>query len=101
MWVTRITMSRRSALDADTAALEADRAGEVSAGGNDGVLQLHCVGAGEAASDPAHGVGHGLVPLLDGSPRPEEGCVIRVRLEVDHGSKIAILWLRRSYGLPG
>ena len=62
-------VARRPAVHADVAALEADRISEVSAGGDDSMLHVHGTGAGEAASDPAHGVGHGLVPLLDGSPR--------------------------------
>ena len=84
-------VARRAAVDADVAALEADRVGEVSAGGDDGMLHVHGIGAGEAAADPAHGVGHGLVPLLDGSPRAEEGYVIGVRPGVDHGAGIAVL----------
>ena len=43
----------RPALDADPAALEADRVGLVSAGGDNRVLYLHRIGAGEAAPDPA------------------------------------------------
>ena len=81
---------RRAAIDADMAALEADCIGEVSAGSDDGVLHAHGIGAGKAASDPAHGVRHCLVPLLDGSPRPEQGDVIRDRQGVDHGPGISM-----------
>ena len=61
-------VTRRTAVDADTAALEAGRIGEISAGRDHKVLQVHGIGTGEPASDPAHGVGHGLVPLLDSGP---------------------------------
>src|SRR5215472_13572321 len=43
-----------AAFDADVSALEADCVGEVSAGGHDGMLHVHGIGSGEAASDPAH-----------------------------------------------
>ena len=72
-------VAHRAAVDADMTALEADGVGKVSAGGDGSVLYVHGIGAGKAASDPVHGVGHGFVPLLDGSPRAEEGDVIGVR----------------------
>src|SRR5262249_56891134 len=42
----------RPAVDADMTALEAGRIGEISAGGDDEVLQVHCAVAGEPASVP-------------------------------------------------
>ena len=42
---------QRAAVDADMAPLEAVRVGEASAGGDDKVLQVHGIGAGEPASD--------------------------------------------------
>ena len=42
---------QRAAVDADIAPLEAGRVGEASAGGDDKVLQVHGIGAGEPASD--------------------------------------------------
>jgi len=43
-------VAHRAAVDADVAALEAHRAGEVAAGGDDRVLQVDGIGAGEAAA---------------------------------------------------
>ena len=83
-------VARRPTVDADMAALEAGRIGQVSAGGDDSVLHVHGIGAGEAASDPAQGVGHALMPLLDGTPCPEDGYVITDRPGVDLRARIAV-----------
>ena len=48
-------VAQRPAVDADMAALEAGRIGQISAGSDDSVLHVHGIGAGEAASDPAQG----------------------------------------------
>jgi hypothetical protein len=46
-------VAHRAAIDADMAALKADRVGQVPAGGDDGVLYVHDIGAAKAASGRA------------------------------------------------